>query len=66
VSQISYARLWDGFKTDEEARKARDRKAAQLRDEGRMVQKWTLRNQQKLDDHGQTVGVCPVYYINVI
>lgn len=64
TTQISFARLWDGFATDEAAKKARDERAKALKNSGLIVRRWTLRDQQKLDDHGNVVGVCPAYFID--
>lgn len=45
--QLSYSRLWDGYATDAEAKKARDERYKREIKKGNRARRWTLRNQIK-------------------
>ena len=61
--QKSFSRLWEGYKTDKEALKARNDEVKTLRAMGNRVTSFTLRNQQKLVND-ECVGVCTVYFLD--
>ena len=65
--QKSYSRLWEGYETDADARKARDAEYRTLRASGTECRRWTLANQlKKYDGFGRPNGAsCTVYYITV-
>lgn len=64
--QHSFSRLWDGYESDDAAKKARDARYREMKKEGRNVKRFSLANQlKKYDGLGQPNGSsCPVYYIN--
>jgi len=66
-NQKSYSRLWDGYATDQEAKKARDTEYYKLRKEGREVRRSVLKNQlKKYDGFGiPNGGVCDVYKLTI-
>lgn len=64
--QESFSRLWDGYKTDKEAIKARNARAKELRARGFHVKCWRLADQlKKYDGFGiPNGGTCHVYYVD--
>ena len=62
--QRSFSRLWDGFKSDKDALKARNDYAKELRKQGKTVYCFTLRDQlKKYDSFGvENGGVCNCYF----
>ena len=67
MKQISFATLWDGFKTDKESMQARNKAVKEYRAQGIKCSCFTLPNQlKKYDGIGQpNGGVCNVYMANV-
>ena len=65
--QRSYSRLWSGYESDEEAKKARSADAKLFRKEGHTVRLYTLRDQlKKYDGFGiPNGGVCNVYCLDI-
>ena len=64
--QLSFSRLWDGYATDEDAKKARSLKNKELKDQGYITHCFTLKNQIKPYD-GLGIpngGTCNVYILN--
>lgn len=65
--QHSFSRLWDGFVTDKDAMRARNKLAKGYREQGKRVRCFTLPNQmKKYDGLGQyNGGCCSVYFCDV-
>ena len=67
MNQLSFSRLWDGYTSDVEAKRARDKKYKELILEGKRVKRWVLKNQMRsYASFGCPDGrSCDVYMINV-
>lgn len=66
--QESYSTLWEGFATDKEALRARNKRAKDLKAKGFNVKCFMLRNQIKpYSGFGEPDGrICSVYYVDWI
>lgn len=65
TKQLSFSTLWDGFATNEEARKARDAEYAVQKANGFRCKRSVLRGQIKRDQYDQDDGICDVYMLDV-
>ena len=65
TNQETFSRLWEGYETDKDAMRARNKRAKVLRATGRNVTCSTLRNQlRKYAGFGQPDGrSCSVYML---
>ena len=65
--QKSFGRLWDGFDTNADAKKARDTEYKRFKKLGIKCSRWVLKNQLKqYDGLGQpNGGVCDVYMLEI-
>ena len=64
--QLSFSRLWEGYESDEAAKKARGERAKELKAKGYRVHLSVLRDQlKKYDGLGQpNGGICNVYMLD--
>lgn len=67
MAQTSFSTLWDGYKDQAHARKARDTLYRALVKKGIPCKRSVLKNQVKqYEDMRGPAGVCDVYYIDVL